>query len=214
MNGLTAKVLAQRLDAPLPGARAHRVMLPPGRPLPDASRARADARRGAVLAALIPGSAGRLEFPMIQRTDDGGPHALQVSLPGGAAEPTDADLAATAVREAEEEIALPAGYVHVLGTLSPLYVEVSNFLITPVVAWIEPDEFAGGTWGRLRPQPNEVLRLVRGSVARMPKTLATRRLVVRGFSLEAPSFLASDGDIVWGATGMILAELFRVLGTL
>ncbi len=64
-------------------------------------------------------------------------HAGQISLPGGSIEPEDADPAATALREAEEEIGLPRSQVEVIGQLGPMALP-SGFLVTPVVGLISP----------------------------------------------------------------------------
>jgi 8-oxo-dGTP pyrophosphatase MutT (NUDIX family) len=60
-------------------------------------------------------------------------HPGQISFPGGKQEETDADVTAAALREADEEIGLPAGLPQVLGTL-PIHETVTGFLVTPVLA--------------------------------------------------------------------------------
>lgn len=65
-------------------------------------------------------------------------HAGQVAFPGGRMDPEDADLVATALREAEEEIALPPDRVDILGTTDP-YRTMTGFAIVPVVGVIPPD---------------------------------------------------------------------------
>ncbi len=64
-------------------------------------------------------------------------HAGQISLPGGSIESGDADLAAAALREAEEEIGLPRERVEVIGELGAMALP-SGFLVTPVVGLIPP----------------------------------------------------------------------------
>jgi len=166
-------------------------------------------RRGAVLITLVPAGADT-QIPLIQRTDDGGPHALQISLPGGAAEPHDRHVADTALRESHEEIGLRAQDVTVLGSLSELYIDVSDFLITPVVAWYTGTDPERAFWPHLRREPREVRRIVRGSLGELDATLAKRQVDARGVELIAPSFLA-EGEIIWGATAMMLSELLQVV---
>ncbi|PWC11459.1 CoA pyrophosphatase [Brenneria roseae subsp. americana] len=62
-------------------------------------------------------------------------HAGQVAFPGGAADREDGSLIATALREAQEEVAIPPQNVTVLGTLSPTD-SISGFQVTPVVGLI------------------------------------------------------------------------------
>ncbi|MFW5694875.1 MAG: NUDIX hydrolase [Alkalispirochaeta sp.] len=196
------------MSGPLPGDSAHRRMVPAtGRH--RLSSITASTRRGAVLITLVPTETDT-EVPLIQRTDDGGPHALQISLPGGAAEPHDRHPTDTALREAYEEIGLNPHEVSVLGELSALYIDVSDFLITPVVAWYEGTDPEHTLWPRLRRQPREVRRIVRGSLRELDATLAPRSVRARGVELIAPSFLAQK-EIVWGATAMILGELLHVV---
>lgn len=75
-------------------------------------------------------------------------HSGQIAFPGGRIDETDQDAVDTALREAQEEIALPRHHVEVLGTL-PTYVTGSAFIITPVVALVKPGF-------QLQPNPGEV----------------------------------------------------------
>lgn len=67
-------------------------------------------------------------------------HAGQVAFPGGKADPEDSSLIETALREAEEEVAIPASAVHVLGQLAPLD-SSSGYQVTPIVGLV-PDNIA------------------------------------------------------------------------
>lgn len=64
-------------------------------------------------------------------------HAGQVAFPGGAADREDSSLIVTALREAQEEVAIPPQNVHILGTLPPAD-SVSGFQVTPVIGLISP----------------------------------------------------------------------------
>jgi 8-oxo-dGTP pyrophosphatase MutT (NUDIX family) len=78
-----------------------------------------------------------LKVLLTQRTDHLRDHAGQIAFPGGRVEPHDADEIAAALREAEEEIGLPASAVDVIGRL-PQYATITNYLVTPVVALVQP----------------------------------------------------------------------------
>ena len=162
-------------------------------------------RTGAVLICLIDGRTGT-RFPLIERSPDPGPHGGQIALPGGSTEPSDADPAATALREAEEEIGLPAREVMVVGALTPLYIPVSNFLIHPIVGWYRKSD---GLAIRLVPQPEEVAAILMADVEALRVTLAMRMVTTQDWSGETGSYTV-DGAIVWGATALMLAEFLAV----
>src|SRR5262245_56224704 len=123
--------LGAALAGGLPGRNSHRAMahrLAYGRhhgPIPD------DARRAAGLVALLPAAAGWC-IPAILRPKTMKAHAGQVSLPGGLIE-SDETVAQTALREFEEELGAPTGGLRVIGRLTPIYVFVSGFEVTPLV---------------------------------------------------------------------------------
>lgn len=163
------------------------------------------ARAGAVLIALTPSESG-LEIPLIHRADDGGPHSGQVALPGGGAEPSDRDASETALRESWEEITLPPGSVEILGALTPLYIPVSSYAITPVVGWCN----FPGVWSTLKADSREVQQIIRADVGQLRASRQTRSVSEGARRLRVPSY-ATGEHIVWGATAMMLAELFEVL---
>ena len=78
-----------------------------------------------------------LKVLLTRRTDHLRDHAGQISFPGGRAERHDADAAATALREAEEEVGLPRAVVDVIGQL-PHYTTITRYVVTPVVALVRP----------------------------------------------------------------------------
>ncbi len=65
-------------------------------------------------------------------------HPGQIALPGGKVEPGDASVQAAALREAQEEIALPSGIVEVIGHLPP-HETVTGFMVTPVLGLVRDD---------------------------------------------------------------------------
>jgi 8-oxo-dGTP pyrophosphatase MutT (NUDIX family) len=87
-----------------------------------------------------------LKILLTQRTAHLYDHPGQISFPGGRSDPQDSSAIDTALREAEEEIGLPASRVEVLGSL-PHYLTITGYQVTPVVSLVdaghvyEPDEF-------------------------------------------------------------------------
>ena len=111
----------------------------PGTRRGEACLARESLREAAVLIAVSrpAGDASPSKVVLTVRSENLKSHAGQISLPGGSIEPEDADLAAAALREAEEEIGLPPKHVEVIGELGPMALP-SGFLVTPVVGLIPP----------------------------------------------------------------------------
>ena len=195
--------LATRLRQPLPGRAGQRRFAPQlsyGRQFGPPAR---DARKAAVAVLLYPAD-GAWHIPLTLRPKDLAEHAGQVSFPGGAVEtgesPTDA-----ALREIHEELDVPSNSVRILGQLSPFYVFVTNYLVTPVV-------LACGFRPIFRPSPREVAQLLEVPLDTIMHSAnyRTHRIVRGGVEFDAPH-IAHDTYRVWGATGMMLSELITVL---
>jgi 8-oxo-dGTP pyrophosphatase MutT (NUDIX family) len=154
-----------------------------------------------------------LHVLLTRRTDHLRDHAGQISFPGGRSEPDDADPAATALREAEEEVGLPRDRVEVIGEL-PAYTTVTHFVVTPVVALVQPpfelalDRLRGGRGlrgaaglpdepGAPPPPPSSASRAASASSCRCPGR-AGRDGVQREY-------------FIWGATAAMLRNLYRFL---
>ncbi len=116
------------------------------RPAPPAARGMSDGFRlpgrtgdATPAAVLIPvvNRPGGLTLLLTQRSADLPDHPGQISFPGGRVEADDPTLAHAALREATEEVGLPADRVDVLGELAT-YETVTGFAVTPIVGWVEP----------------------------------------------------------------------------
>lgn len=207
-------LILESLQGSLPGLAAQALMFPRFHSSRSATRGRGakpkvrpgdDSRReSAVLILLVPAEDGSLVLPLIERADDGGPHARQIAFPGGRREDRDAGLIDTALREAEEEIGLPTSRVQVFGELTPLWIPVSGHVVHPVVgAWTDTLPALEAV---LRPQPQEVARIILAPLGELLLERTLQTVDARGEDLEAPCFVWHD-VIVWGATGAILSEL-------
>lgn len=162
------------------------------------------ARSAAVVALFYPTDEG-WRLPLTVRPVTLRGHAGQISLPGGVVEPGESSEAA-ALRELEEELGVPRGEVRLLGRLSPLFVFVSEFLISPWVAAVEATPL-------FQPSPAEVGELLEVPLAHLldPGSQGSHRRRQRGIEITAPHFLWGRHRI-WGATAMILSELVAVVG--
>ena len=137
-------------------------------------------------------------------------HTGQVSLPGGRVDAGET-FEAAALREAFEEIGVEPSTVEVLGRLTPLHIPVSGFLLHPVVGVTSMrPAFQRAEW--------EVARIIEAPVALLsdPKVVKreTRTRSVKGQSVDVDvPYFDIDGEKVWGATAMVLAEFCAILET-
>jgi hypothetical protein len=140
----------------------------------------------------------------MERAADMRNHAGQPAFPGGATDPGDADPAATALREAQEEVGLDPATVRVLATLPPLWIPVSRFVVTPVLGW----------WRSPHPVhprlPAEVARVARVPVADLVDP--ANRLRVRHTSGHVGPAFRVQGMLVWGFTAGVLSALLEMGG--
>lgn len=160
-------------------------------------------RRSAVLMALGETDAGPSVL-LIERSADLRKHAGQVAFPGGAIDPGDADEAAAALREAHEEVGLDAASVQVLGTLPALFIPVTGFVVTPVLAW----------WRQPHPvAPADPIEVARTAVVPIEQLAdpANRFTVSHPSGRAGPGFSVA-GLFVWGFTAGLLDRLLALGG--
>lgn len=134
-------------------------------------------------------------------------HAGEVSFPGGRREPGDADLWATALREAAEETGLDPGSVGRIGRLDSFVTVGSRSLVCPYVATVD-------ACPELVANPVEVERVLHVALSELTDPEAWREEV---WSLDAAfggertmTFFELPGDTVWGATAAVLRRLLTV----
>jgi 8-oxo-dGTP pyrophosphatase MutT (NUDIX family) len=147
---------------------------------------------------------GRLHAVFTKRREDLRRHPGEISFPGGGYEDTDANLLETALREAEEEIGLPADEVQVLGALQPTPTIATGYAVYPFVGVIAP----GRAWTL---SPREVAGVLELSLEDLRAGYGRRRLLRRGLPIRTDTYVVGD-DLIWGATARILADLFERVG--
>jgi len=156
---------------------------------------------------------------LVPVTDHGEPHLLftkktgsvphhkgQFSFPGGVVETRDGSRVETALREAWEEIRLPAEAVEVLGLLDDTPTRATNFVITPVVGIVrDAVDF--------RPDGREIERVLEVPLAtlRDPAIFRTEIWERNGEAQPVLFYQVSADDVVWGATARILSQFLALL---
>ena len=194
-------LLEKRLQLPLPGRSAQLKMSSLAR-MQELVRLfpSHDAIQSSVLILLYPAE-GKTRLVLMLRPEYGGVHSGQISLPGGKYEDTDDSLTFTALREAKEEIGIDPGQVQILGQLTEMYIPPSNFMVNPVVGYqANRPEFHA--------DPKEVAMIIEVNLDDLldKKNIMMKKMNTRfGISLKVPSYFI-DGNIIWGATAMILSE--------
>jgi len=173
-------------------------------PVDRAFRTREGLRDAAVLALLLAREDGD-RLLLTERRDDLPDHPGQVAFPGGARE-GDEDALACALREAEEEVGIPAASVEVLGRL-PDRVSVAGFLVAAFVGRIAPP-------ATFRPDPREVKRVFEVPFALLREESRWRyedRTTPMGRFPRVP-FFEGEGPRLWGLTAMFVRDLLEAGG--
>jgi len=149
---------------------------------------------------------GRLHAVFTKRHDDLRRHPGEISFPGGRYDEGEPDLRATALREAHEEIGLPADAVEIVGALQPTPTIATGYAVYPFVGLIE----AGRTWS---PSAGEVAEVLELALDTLLAGYARRRLIRRGVPIRTDTYVVGQ-NLIWGATARILADLFDRIGPL
>ena len=202
-SNLELNTLAAALQGKRPGCKAWRAMQPElayGRhqgPVPASA-----AMAGVVL--LLTERPEGLSFALLRRASGNGPYAGQMGLPGGMGRPGETAQQA-ACREAEEELGVSRGDFALLGNLTPLFLFGGNVQVFPFVAFLR----GPSAW---TPDSREVEKVYDVPVHFLHQKDArgqtTRTLA--GISFRAPCWRI-QGEEVWGATALILAEFAALL---
>jgi 8-oxo-dGTP pyrophosphatase MutT (NUDIX family) len=201
------RTLREALAAPLPGLDAQLRMAPRPRHGWDPATVPPGLRDGAALLLVYPAE-GVPHVPLTVRGARMRTHTGQVSLPGGGVHPEES-IDEAALREAAEEVGIIPGEVRIVGRLTPLHVPVSGFLLHPVVG-------VAAERPAFQPAEVEVARILEVSLAslhdpsRVRRQSRIREHEGRPVEIDVP-FFDVDGEEVWGATAMVLAEFLAVV---
>ncbi|MFJ7767977.1 NUDIX hydrolase [Streptomyces sp. NPDC097107] len=167
-------------------------------------------RQSAVLILFGEGAAGAgPELLLMERAGSLRSHPGQPAFPGGALDPDDGDPQGdgplrAALREAEEETGLDPAGVQLFGVLPKLYIPVSGFVVSPVLAWWREPTPVGVV------DPNETARVFTVPVADLTDP-ANRVTTIHPSGHRGPAFLV-ESALVWGFTAGIIDRLLHFAG--
>ena len=156
-------------------------------------------RAAAVLIVVIPNHHD-VDIVLTRRGGNLRQHGGEIAFPGGKVDHNETVVMA-ALREAEEELGIPATAVEVIGTLHTIYVPRSNHMVTPVVAWCD-------TQPQFVPNPAEVAEVFLASISPLlpVEALCIEERPFGDEHLRVPYFLINDYR-VWGATALMMCDL-------
>ena len=194
--------LKQRMNNALPGEDSHKKMkvnFSNNTKLPFSKN---KAKPAAVLILLYPNN-DKPYFYLTKRADTVKYHKGQISLPGGSKENNET-LLDTALRETQEEIGIDKNEISILGKITPLFIPVTGFMITPFVSYISKkpktilDEI-------------EVAELLSVNIRDLLNNdILIMDRDINGSSVSIPYFSLNNHQ-VWGATSMVLSELKDII---
>lgn len=216
VSGIDHHLDGVALDRLTPQALRQRFQNPPAW-VPEHTVEKKFMNRAPALAAVLLPLVMRDELTLLltERSANLSTHSGQIAFPGGRTDETDADAIETALREAEEEIALPRQHVEVLGTL-PIYTTGSSFIITPVVGLVTPGF-------ELQPNPGEVADVFEVPLRFLMNPAHHRRhetefdgVPRQWLSMPYTDPAESAGSdskerYIWGATAGMLRNFYRFL---
>jgi len=199
--------LREALSKPLPGVDAQMRMAPSPRLGWDPLKFPEGASNGAALLLVYPHDE-TLHVALTVRGSGLRNHTGQVSLPGGRVDEGET-FEAAALREASEEIGIDPITIELLGRLTPIHIPVSGFVLHPIVGFtpMRP-AFQRAEWEVARIIEAPVSLLADPAVAK--REIRTRVVAGQSGDVDVPYF-DIDGEKVWGATAMVLAEFCAIL---
>ena len=163
----------------------------------------------AVLAPLYRDPQGALRLVFIRR----GPHGIhggQIAFPGGRREPEDADLLATALREAHEEVGLDPASVEILTALPVIETMATGFRVAPFLGRLNGPP---PTWRRQETEIEEILEVRLQDLIR-PEAHAVEQWQLPGWPGPRPIPFYRIGPYkLWGATYRMLESIREYLAS-
>lgn len=161
-------------------------------------------KKAGVLMLIYP-KKGITHLVLILRNSYPGVHSSQIAFPGGKVEPTDASIAATALRETHEEIGIDASKIQIVKALSEVFIPPSNFMVYPFLGYATEEL-------NFRADQIEVAEIIEISLKDFldEKAVVNKKITTSyANNISVPAFKINE-FFVWGATAMMLSELKEI----
>lgn len=200
--------IKEKLSGPLPGLEAQKAMMPADRlsRLSEYKKEIPLARQGAVVLIMFPKRVA-WHFLLIRRKErPGDVHSGQLGLPGGKVESTDISPLFAALRETQEEVGLNLSEETLCGSLSPVYIPPSRFLVQPYVAVLDQEPYLSPAPGEVEAIHHVPLSWLFESRCKQFENFKTSYGLLKNY----PCY-NFNGLLLWGATAMIMSEMEWIL---
>ena len=195
--------LAVKLNQPLPGENAQKHMRVTSQiPFPEIDLQKKGIPASVLILLFLKNN--DWYFFLTKRTETVDHHKGQISLPGGVVNDGES-LQNAALRETQEEIGVDPKVIHLIGELSSFYITVSGFELFPFIGWTKSEP-------KTSIHDKEVEKIFSVSIKDFMKkqNQKSKKTTLRGIPVNIPYF-DLGGEMVWGATSMILAEFKQIL---
>tara|TARA_B110000285_G_scaffold132218_2_gene148419 strand:- start:1724 stop:2365 length:642 start_codon:yes stop_codon:yes gene_type:complete len=203
--------LKKNIERGVPGVEAHKKLLPikllKKREDSFTKRKEDGSYRDSAVSIILYPHLESIYCILIKRPEYEGKHSGQISFPGGKFEDSDLNFEYTARREAFEEVGFPIKEGELITALSQLYIPISNFLVHPFL-------FFTSKKPELIPDQREVEKTVEFDIFDLlkPENQSTKDIQIeKSTHLKNIPYFNIQGNVVWGATAMILSELKMIL---
>lgn len=200
-----SSAIKEELLSDLPGRKAQEIMAPEHpRTFPPSHLV----KQNAAVSLIILAGNDKTDIILTKRAEYNGHHSGQISFPGGKEEESDKSHIETAIRETKEEIGLNLSKENCLGSLTPLYIMVSDFMVFPFVFFYDYNNKIEFILDK-----QEVEYIIQFNLlSLLDKSLVkTTKLTLEDSSVILTPYYGINNEMVWGATAMILSEFIEVL---
>ena len=197
------KKIETSLGSKLPGSKAHDIMkVGPRIPVSNGRMTKSPIASSVLI--LLFEENNSFNFILTLRSTKVETHKGQISLPGGVQEKNES-LKETALRETKEEIGVLPKTIEIIGELSYVNIPFSGYKVHPYVGWVSAPP-------KLIPSAQEVERIIIVPVNELidEKNQTQKKTILRRMPVTMPYF-SLKGEIVWGATSMILSEFKQII---